>query len=232
MFFVNPFIQQNIPLPTTFEKWRTQQKGAKNRGCLKGCVTEYVNSIKTVQLPLEDPYPTYMFFLIRKQLTCPICLHLLNRPVQLSCDRVVCASCCCQDIQASYSLTCSCCYNHLLSSSTVSRPLTFLLSVLNDQHITCVRKCGKVVKIRRYQVLLAGNCRSHYEDFSSPLKVTLRDVLDKLSSSPATAADMIATHHLVCRVLCQEDGNSGASSIITVPTGGQVSDFSKRSLLP
>ena len=75
-----------------------------------------------------------------------------------------------------------CCY-HLLSSPTISQTSIFLLSVLNDLHITCVRKCGKSVKMRHYQEHLAGNCRSHYEDLNSPSKVTLQDVLDKPSSS-------------------------------------------------
>ncbi len=187
-------------------------------------MTEYVNSIDTIRLPLEDPYPSYICSSLSGKLTCPICLSLLNRPVQLSCDSVICASCCCQAIQALYSLACPCCYDHLLSSSTISQPSTFLLSVLDDLHITCVRKCGKSVKIRHYQEHLAGNCRSHYEDLNSPSKVTLRDVLDKPSSSPATSAEMMATHHLVRRVLCQEDSSSGASGIITVPTGGQGSN--------
>ncbi len=69
-------------------------------------------------------------------------------------------------------------------------------------------------------------CRSHYEDLNSPSKVTLQDVLNKPTTSPATITEMMATHHLVRRLLCQEGSSSSkASTIISVPTGGQVSDL-------
>ncbi len=184
---------------------------------------EYITSISIPTLPSEDPYPDYSSSHMTQKLTCPICLGLLNGPVLLSCDPAVCATCCCQAIQTSFSLKCPCCYSQLLSSATISRPPAFLVSCLNDLQVTCVRKCGKAVKIQLYQQHLAGKCRSHYEDLNSPSKVTLRDVLNRPASSPATSAEMRATHHLVRRVLNQEGSSSSSSSIITIPTSGQVS---------
>lgn len=185
---------------------------------------EFIDSICSVPtLPSEDPHPTCSSSSMGQKLTCPICENLLNRPVQLSCDKVVCATCLSHEIQKSFSLKCPCCSDHMLSSSTISRPSAFLLSVWNDLQVTCVRKCGKAVKVQHYQQHLDGNCKSHYIDLSSPSKVTLRDVLSKSSSSPATSAEMMATHHLVRRVLNQQDGPSSTSNVLTVPTGGQVS---------
>ena len=184
---------------------------------------DHIQSIAQSTLPSEDPYPIYKFSPLTEKLTCPICLGLLNRPIQLLCKRVVCATCCCQAIELSYSLKCPCCYDHHLSSVNVSLPSTFLLSVLNEVVVTCVRKCGKEVKVQHYEQHLTGKCRSHYNDLNSPSKVTLQDVLNKPSTSPATSAEMKATHHLVRRVLNQsQECSSTVSNIITVPTGGQV----------
>ena len=89
--------------------------------------------------------------------------------------------------------------------------------------MTCVHKCGKEVKVQHYEQHLTGKCRSHYNDLNSPSKVTLQDVLNKPSTSPATSAEMKATHHLVRRVLNQsQECSSTVSNIITVPTGDQV----------
>ncbi len=126
---------------------------------------------------------------------------------------MVCANCCCQAIQATCSLKCPCCYD-TLSSSAISSPSALLHSLLNDVLVKCIRKCGKTVKVQHYQHHLAGNCRSHYEDLNSPSKVTLRDVLDKPYTSPATTTEMKATSHLVRRLLCQEGSSSSKTSNI------------------
>ena len=157
---------------------------------------DHIQSTAQSTLPSEDPYPIYKFSPLTEKLTCPICLGLLNRPIQLLCKQVVCATCCCQAIELSYSLKCPCCYDHHLSSVNVSLPSTFLLSVLNEVVVTCVRKCGKEVKVQHYEQHHTGKCRSHYNDLNSPSKVTLQDVLNKPSTTPATSAEMKATHHL------------------------------------
>ena len=89
-------------------------------------------------------------------------------------------------IQMTSSLKCPCCTDHTLSSSTVLPPLPLLMSLLNDLLLSCVRKCGNLVKLKHYEDHLNGNCSSHYEVMNSPTKVTLRDVLCKPSTTPAS----------------------------------------------
>ncbi len=73
---------------------------------------------------------------------------------------------------------------------------------------------------------LTGHCKVYSEDINSPSKVTLRQVLSKPSTSPATLAEVKATHQLVRRALMSEEGQSSApaAKMITVPSGigGQV----------
>ena len=79
--------------------------------------------------------------------------------------------------------------------------------------------------VKNYSMHLAGHCKIYYEDVNSPSKVTLRDVFSKPSTSPATIAEVKATHQLVRRALMSDEGqSSGTAKMITVPSGvgGQV----------
>ena len=114
---------------------------------------------------------------LTKKLTCSICSGIV---IQLTCEHIICS-----DFQMTSSLKCPCCTDHTLSSSTVP-PLPLLMSLLNDLLLSCVRKCGNLVKLKHYEDHLNGNCSSHYEVMNSPTKVTLRDVLCKPSTTPAS----------------------------------------------
>lgn len=84
----------------------------------------------------------------------------------------------------------------------------------------------QAVKVRNYEHHLAGDCKGFYEDFNSPSKVTLRDVLSKPATLPTTEAEMKATSHLVRRVMNQQECTSQASSVVSIPTGGKRSSSS------
>ena len=183
----------------------------------------HIKSITPPPLPSEDPNPQFLDSSLIKKLTCPICLGVLNRPVQLSCKHIICSDCCCRTIQHTYSVQCPCCSDHILSSSTVHPPSLLLLSLLSDLLISCIRKCGKEVKLQDYERHLAGNCKSHYEVTNSPSRMTLSDVLCKPATSPATPVELKAAHHLVRRIMHQGKGTSSGPGVITVPTRGQVS---------
>ena len=124
---------------------------------------KYIESITPPPLPSEDPDPQFLSSSLTKKLTCPICLGIVNRPVQLFCERIICSGCCCKTIQHAYSVKCPCCNDHILSSSTVYPPSPLLLSLLSDLMLSCIRKCGKAVKLQHYEKHLTSNCKSHYE---------------------------------------------------------------------
>ena len=123
-------------------------------------------------------------------------------------------------IQSTCSLNCPCCNDHTLNSETILPPSQLLMSLLNDLVVSCTKKCGSVVKLANYGYHLSSNCRSCCEDVNSPSKVTLRDVISKPSTSPATPVELKATCHLVKRLMQQGEGSS---SLITVQSPrGQV----------
>ncbi len=121
------------------------KKDPKGRGRPSGetprSVIGYIMSIDTTVMPSQDSNPTcFNPSSHTDTLTCCICLGLLNRPVQLSCDNLICANCCCESIPQSHSLDCPCCNTHTLSQSTISKPSAIVLSFLNEVIVSCFRQ--------------------------------------------------------------------------------------------
>ncbi len=65
-------------------------------------------------------------------LACPLCLKVLDQPVELACDALVCASCCCKWIEMSGGVMCPCCYRHELDNLTVGLPSTVVRDLLGN----------------------------------------------------------------------------------------------------
>lgn len=171
-------------------------------------------------LPPEDREPHCEDSTLTEKLSCPICLRLLDRPVELTCGSIVCLECCQNWIQYHLcsSLVCPCCIGCLLDSTHIRAPPCLILSLLEGLHIHCMRKCGKVVRIDSYTKHLKGQCRSHYVQLvDSPSRMTIREVLSKPTESPATPAELRMAEHLV-RKICTE-------GVMKVPTRGQVSEI-------
>ena len=127
-------------------------------------------------MPSEDPHPRFSPSPVTSKLTCSICQRLLNRPIQLACDNLVCCTCLCESICTDYSLQCPCCKQHTLDCSTISRPSTILLSLLEEVVISCVKNCNNQVMVKNYSMHLAGHCKVYSEDIKSPSKVTTFEV--------------------------------------------------------
>ncbi len=120
---------------------------------------------------------------------------MVQTPVHLLCDNTICALCCCKHIQYSYSLQCPCYNRHMLSSKTISTPSLLFLSLLSESIVMCYRKCGNVVKLQDYTAHLNNHCRRHYAN-NSTSTVTLKNVLSKPSTSPASPVECQAAQHL------------------------------------
>lgn len=176
----------------------------------------------TSLIPEEDPTPEYHGSLA-ENMCCPICVAILDRPLQLPCGAVVCLTCCCKWIQYSPTLACPCCYGHQLERSTTLQPPSLVTSLLESLLVHCTKKCGKLVKLREYKLHLNTKCKSHYDQLAySPSKMTIKEILAKPSTSPATPAEVRVAEHLVRRMM--DDGTSTSSQgVVKVRTRGQVS---------
>lgn len=142
------------------------------------------------------------------------------------CGAVVCLDCCCKWIQHSPSLSCPCCYDHQFDTSTIRPPSPLVTSLVDDLLICCKRGCKKILRASQYKDHLASSCKGHYhQQLDSPSKITIKDVLAKPMTSPATPAEIQATGHLVRRIMHQNASSTDDQVVVKVPTRGQVSEI-------
>ena len=83
-------------------------------------------------------------------LSCPICLEILNQPIELPCRVYVCCTCLVQHIKTSLCLKCPCCYttSDLQPEDLKSAP-DLVVKLLSDIAVQCP-SCKKDVIARNY----------------------------------------------------------------------------------
>ena len=164
-----------------------------------------------------DPTPSYLGT-IHTSLTCAVCMEVLQRPIQLPCNELVCATCCTKSIAASRTTKCPCCYRDHLAEGTVKNPPYVVMDLLAGLLLKC-KHCEHSVDAGIYQQHLDMNCSIsvvHIPD--SPSKHSIREVLDAPLDAPATPMEIKAAGQVLQRMLQhKESGN-----IIRVPTKGKV----------
>ena len=183
---------------------------------------EHIKSIAPLAPPSEDPNPQFVSSSVLNKLLCSICCEIVRSPIHVSCGHTICSDCCCKSIQITYTLNCPCCYTHSLSSATINSPSPLFMSLLNESVVTCIRSCGKMVKLQDYRHHLDSRCKSFHINSDSPSKVTLKDVFSKPTTTPATPTEVKAAQHLIRCLIHQGKGTSNVSGVIKVPTSGQV----------
>ena len=55
---------------------------------------------------------------------CPLCLEVLDQPIELACSNLVCAICCTKWIERSGTVSCLCCSCHQLDDLSIFLPST------------------------------------------------------------------------------------------------------------
>ena len=103
----------------------------------------------------------------------------------------------------------------LLHPSDV-RPPPLVESLVQSLLVTCVRGCGKVVRIGQYQQHLQGACQTNY------YQLTISEILSRPSTSPVTPVEVEATGHLVKKMMDQSRGDS--KGMLTIPRRGHLSN--------
>lgn len=178
------------------------EKEEATKGGLLGKHLELIESTAPESyLPEGETMPEYKETPLLSQLACSL---VLDQPVELACGFIICVRCCCKWIRynATSSVACPCCYNHQLDSSAIRPPPPLVLTLLSDLLLHCRKKCGKLVQASSYRRHIQCNCENFYQPvMDSPSKITLKDVLSKPVSIPATPTEMKVTEHLVRRLL-------------------------------
>ena len=144
-----------------------------------------------------------------RQLQCPICCDVLQRPIELmECRSLVCMKCC-----QSPDTNCPCCYGDHLRDFTTARPASSLiLSLLGDLCVIC-EQCKGHVKLSTYHQHVHSGCQSCY---ASPSSVD--DVINRPLSAPLTPVE----HRLQTCLAKRSMAISPEENILKIKTRGQV----------
>ena len=74
-------------------------------------------------------------------LLCPLCLSVLEQPVQLPCGALVCATCLCKWLGVSRGRSYPYCYQHDLDEHNITLLSLVVNDLLRDQRLRC-QECG------------------------------------------------------------------------------------------
>ncbi len=78
------------------------------------------------------------------------------------------------------------------------------------------------MKLQEYKQHLDSRCKSFIVNADSPSKVTLKDVIRKSTSTPATPAETKAAQNLIRRLINQGNSDSNTPGVLKVSTSGQL----------
>ena len=148
-------------------------------------------------------------------LLCPICLEVLDQPIELACSNLVCGNCCCKWIERSGTLSCPCCYYHQLDDLTMYLPSTVVQDLLGTLKLSCT-KCHKTTTAAQYRLHKISQCQGHYE-VSSPSRVTAQHILQRPTTVPTLPVEKQVAEHLVWQLMTESK-----DTVVRIPTRGQV----------
>ncbi len=122
---------------------------------------------------------------------CPVCSHIVDKPIELACGSLVCAGCLCERLRVSQSLLCPCCHSeHLDDFNTIHPPSEITLRALGNMEVTC-SVCAKRVHLRNHKAHVDSMCgTTHFKSvplnaadlLSIPEDATLTPLEEKLKS--------------------------------------------------
>ena len=182
----------------------------------KGSTQSLIKSIRDLvhsAIPVPSSKGQYLDEQQRlSHIQCSVCLDVLSLPVELGCNNLVCADCCCKWIEITGNTECPVCYTHKLSEDEISKPPPVVTQILAELKIRCNR-CNNLTTASQFNAHLSSNC-NQYTAISSP---SLEDILSAPGTAPTLPVERRVAEKLVRRLLAESEDNT-----ITISTGGQV----------
>ena len=210
----------------TISKGGRRRKQRKNRGRPTGTTpASVIHYVKQLVPPNSTKHDNVTYISdLPQALTCPLCHSTLSQPVELQCDRVVCASCCCKWI-VSNSLQCLCCSAHHLEEDNIKMPPSIVINLLADLKLQS-NKCGSITSNRDYPT---HNCtvpstqlhstEDHNTGSQSPSRLSARDILNRPLTKPTQPIENLVAECLVRRFMAES-----SEPIVRVSTRRQVNE--------
>ena len=193
------------------------KKARRNRGRRSdqspAAVMQHVHSLVLAIPSYSIPDASAVYCSTPSSLLCPLCLPVLEQPVQLPCGALVCATCLCKWLGVSGGRSCPCCYQHDLDEHNITLPSPVVNDLLRDQRLRC-QECGHTTTAGQFSEHRGSLCQGHFER-TSPSCLSVRDILDRPTTAPSLPVERQMAAHLVRRFLSSE-------RVVTIPTRGQV----------
>jgi hypothetical protein len=121
---------------------------------------------------------------VHNSLFCCVCLEVLNRPVLLPCNELVCGPCLSQWVAISGGRSCPCCHSCQIESQGVHAPPSAVMQMLGSLMLTC-KSCRQPVQATHYLKHLESSCKTDTIN-SSPYELTVGQILETPSVTPPT----------------------------------------------
>ena len=136
------------------------EKSTKKQGWHRNPSSDIINIIPKMQPPSLHPPGLTPWYNEGHSLNlkCCLCLEVLNQPILVPCNQLVCGPCCSQWVAVSDRASCPCCYSACFESDQIRPPPQTVMEVLGSLTLSC-DKCQKQVKAVRYLQHLKSNCR-------------------------------------------------------------------------
>ena len=98
--------------------------------------------------------PSCTSFVSTDDLVCHLCSSVVDHPIQLTCNRLVCMNCLCTSLR-DRRFCCPCCNSdHLLDFNTMVQPSPVVMKVLGDLQVSCT-------KYKQQISAVIDSCNSH-----------------------------------------------------------------------
>ena len=197
---------------------RRQSKGRKCRGRpTASSPTAVIRHVQEIPSPalIDAGEKENLTFCdkLPESLVCPLCCSVVDQPVELACNNLVCASCCCKWIQHKAGVECPCCNDHTLSTDTVKCPSPVVIELIGGMRVQC-SNCTEETTVAQYSAHRSSLCRS----YSTPLQLSVRDILEKSSAVPTLPVEKRVARNLIQRLMTES-----SDPVIKVPNiRGQV----------
>ena len=120
--------------------------------------------VKHIELTAPPPFvpstlhsPTIAGDVSQLSAECPLCLEVLNSPIDVvTCGAIVCSDCCCTWLNLHHELPCPCCYgDHLRDITTVQAPCSLVQDALKCIPVICSK--NKIL-LSDYATHLGSGC--------------------------------------------------------------------------
>ena len=141
-------------------------------------------------------------------LVCNVCLDVLNQPILLPCNELVCGLCYTQWVAVSGKTSCPCCFNCQMGRQEIREPPTAVMDMLGSLTIKCTN-CHNSVKATRYLSHMKSKCEKDMM-VTTPYELTVGEIIESIT--PPTAVEKKAAGRIIKRLMTQN-----STAIIDIP---------------